>query len=121
MKKTAVSGLASSAVVPDELDWQTFSAGYFPGRRRHDFDALTSYGAYRRSHAIDEESSQEPAGMAAHSGPKGSTALQDWEDEGGARLPENTWMGVSIENPHWVGVDSRSRDRDGGQPGGRQG
>ena len=56
MKKTAVSGLASSAVVPDELDWQTFSAGYFPGRRRHDFDALTSYGAHRRSHAIDEES-----------------------------------------------------------------
>jgi hypothetical protein len=30
------------------LEWQSFSARYFPGRRRHDLEALTAYGAYRR-------------------------------------------------------------------------
>ena len=86
MKKTAVSVVGSSTDVPDGLDWLTFSAAYFPGRRRHDLEALTAYAAYRRSHAVDEGSSEEPVRMEAHGGPTGSTALQDWEDEGGARL-----------------------------------
>ena len=29
------------------LDWASFSAAFFPGRRRHDLEALTAYGAYR--------------------------------------------------------------------------
>jgi hypothetical protein len=33
---------------PDGLEWQDFSTGYFPGRRRHDLEALTAYGTYRR-------------------------------------------------------------------------
>ena len=45
---------ASSAHLPDGLDWQRFSAASFPGRRRHDLEALTAYGAYRRSHAVDK-------------------------------------------------------------------
>jgi len=39
----------SGAEAPDGLDWQTFSAAYFPGRRRHDLEALTAYSAYKRS------------------------------------------------------------------------
>lgn len=42
---------ASSAQPPNGLDWQTFSASSFPGRRRHDLEALIAYGVYRRSHA----------------------------------------------------------------------
>jgi hypothetical protein len=47
------SAVASSAELPDALDWQTFSAVYFAGRRRHDLEALTAYGEYRRSRAGD--------------------------------------------------------------------
>ena len=79
------SAVASSADVPDRLDWQTFCEAYFPGRRRHDFEALTGYGAYRRSRAVD--SSEEVVRIReATNGAAGSTALQGWEDEGGAAL-----------------------------------
>ena len=70
------------AQMPAGLDWQAFSAAYFPGRRRHDLKALNAYGAYRRSDAGDALSSEEPA----EPGPAGPTALQGWEDEGGAAL-----------------------------------
>ena len=30
------------------LDWEGFSNRYFPGRRRHDMEALTAYGRYRQ-------------------------------------------------------------------------
>ena len=31
-----------------QLDWNAFSAQYFPGRGRHDLDAVAAYGAYRQ-------------------------------------------------------------------------
>ncbi len=31
------------------LDWRGFTAASFPGRRRHDLEALTAYAAYKRS------------------------------------------------------------------------
>jgi hypothetical protein len=55
------SAVASSEDVADGLDWQAFSAAYFPGRRRHDFEALTAYDAYKRSRAVDERSADETA------------------------------------------------------------
>ena len=58
------------------LDWQGFTAKHFPERRRHDFEAVIAYGAYRRSRRI------EGAGGARNGGAE-STALQAWEDEGG--------------------------------------
>jgi hypothetical protein len=85
LTESAVSAVASSADAPDGLDWQTFSAARFPGRRRHDFDALTAYAAYRRSRTLDERPSRQATRMEeAESGGAGSTGLQDWEDEGGA-------------------------------------
>src|SRR5689334_20033342 len=30
------------------LDWKAFSNRYFPGRRRHDMEALTAYAMYRQ-------------------------------------------------------------------------
>ena len=80
-----MSAVAGSADAPDGLDWQTFTAAYFPGRRRHDLEALTADGAYRRSHAVDERPSRQATRMEeAESREAGSTGLQDWEDEGGA-------------------------------------
>jgi hypothetical protein len=67
------------------LDWQAFSAAYFPGRRRHDLEALTAYGAYKRSQVVDERSADEvgcPGKVESISA--GSTAVDAWEDEGGA-------------------------------------
>jgi hypothetical protein len=80
----AASALVSSAHKPDGLDCQAFSAAYFRGRHRHDLEALTAYGASRRSHAVDERAAGDVARMEAASGPPGSTAMQDWEDEGGS-------------------------------------
>ena len=85
LTESAESAVASSADGPDGLDWQTFSAARFPGRRRHDLEALTAYGAYRRSHTLDERPSRQATRMEeAESGEAGSTGRQDWEDEGGA-------------------------------------
>lgn len=57
----------------------------FPGRRRHDFEALTAYGTYKRPRAVDERSSEEAARIEeAKTRMAESTALNAWEDEGGA-------------------------------------
>ena len=80
------SVVTTSAHAPAGLDWQAFSAAYFPGRRRHDLEALTAYGAYRRSRAVGTGSSAEPAGIETGRGARGATALRNWEDEGGATL-----------------------------------
>jgi hypothetical protein len=37
-----------AAGVGEKLDWDAFSARYFPGRRRHDLDAVAAYGAYKQ-------------------------------------------------------------------------
>ena len=47
------SARASSPHTNPGLDWQSFSAAHFPGRRRHDLEALTAYGAYRFAQALD--------------------------------------------------------------------
>jgi hypothetical protein len=50
---SSLSRAASAPVLPaagvgEKLDWDAFSARYFPGRRRHDLDALAAYGAYKQ-------------------------------------------------------------------------
>jgi hypothetical protein len=36
------------ASLPAGLDWLTYTAEYFPGRRRHDLEAIVAYAAYKR-------------------------------------------------------------------------
>ena len=48
-----LSVAASAPDVPaaglgEKLDWDAFSARYFPGQRRHDLDAVAAYGAYKQ-------------------------------------------------------------------------
>jgi hypothetical protein len=59
------------------LDWQAFTARYFPERGRHDFKVLKAYEAYRNGSPPTE---WVPSGSRAPS----AAALQSWEGEGGA-------------------------------------
>ncbi len=82
-----VTSIGTSSVhAPAGLDWQAFSAANFPERRRHDLEALTAYGAYRRSHSGAALSSDEPVRIERGRGATGAPALRNWEDEGGATL-----------------------------------
>jgi hypothetical protein len=78
--------VTSSAHGPAGLDWRAFSAAYFPGRRRHDLEALTAYSAYACSRPVVTGSSAVSAGIETGPGATGATALRAWEDEGGATL-----------------------------------
>ncbi len=72
---------------PAELDWEGFSAAYFPEGRRHDLKAIAAYGAYRRADVVDGWSVTEAFRPSA--GERISTrasAVASWEDEGGASL-----------------------------------
>ena len=51
--------LLSAAEVAEALDWQAFSARYFPERSRHDSEARSAYAAYR----LGRESRQRPSGL----------------------------------------------------------
>jgi hypothetical protein len=55
------------------LDWQAFSARFFPGRGRHDLQVLKAYEAYRNGFAAEKRDR-----------PGVNKALHDWESEGGA-------------------------------------
>lgn len=67
----------SDPVTKDEFDWASFTAAYYPGRRRHDLEALTAYGAYRRARVSHDRPSGEVQRTAA---------LEVWENEGGPVL-----------------------------------
>ncbi len=78
--------VTSSARAPAALDWEAFSAVYFPERRRHDLEALVAYGAYRRSHSGTAPSSEERSRIGPGQDAIGARALRNWENEGGATL-----------------------------------
>ena len=60
------------------LDWEAFTARYFPGRHKHDLEALVASGAHRRG-----EGSPAGNGSVADSDAEKADALEAWEDEGG--------------------------------------
>jgi hypothetical protein len=72
-------GVSVTAVLSSTLDWSAFSAAYFPGRRRHDFEALTAYGSYRRLRRVLGADRVEPAQGDAED----SFAMGVWGNEGG--------------------------------------
>ena len=80
-----IDGSEQDATVLHDLDWHAFLSRYYPGRRRHDFEALTAYGVYRSSGGVDGRSAGEVArlGETEPASPE-STATDSWEDEGGA-------------------------------------
>src|SRR6266511_4472408 len=48
LPRAASAPVLPAAGVGEKLDWDAFSARYFPGRRRHDLDAVAAYGAYKQ-------------------------------------------------------------------------
>lgn len=64
----------TSAASVEALDWQGFSARYFPERRRHDLEVLAAYEAYRNA--------SHPA--IADDGALAGAAADTWEGEGGS-------------------------------------
>jgi hypothetical protein len=74
---------AQDAAVEHDLDWQGFRSRYYPGRRRHDFEALTAYGVYRSSGGVDVRAG-EVARLGSEPVSPEATATDSWEDEGGA-------------------------------------
>jgi len=52
---------ADAAPARQRLDWQSYLALYFPGRRRHDFEALAAYGEYRSTGEPGDEDAAPPA------------------------------------------------------------
>jgi hypothetical protein len=59
------------------LDWQAFTARYFPERGRHDFEVLKAYEAYRNGLPMRER-------FRSEGGTPSGAALEVWEGEGGA-------------------------------------
>ena len=61
---SSLSRAASAPVLPaagcEKLDWDAFSARYFPGRRRHDLDAVAAYGAYKQGRDWQNSGAQKP-------------------------------------------------------------
>lgn len=39
-----------AAEAAEALDWEAFSKRYFPGRKRHDLDALAAYATHTQGH-----------------------------------------------------------------------
>jgi hypothetical protein len=80
-----VDDLAQDPIVEEDLDWQGFRTRYYPGRRRHDFEALTAYGVYRSSGGVDVRSAGKVARVRelVAVAPE-SSETDSWEDEGGA-------------------------------------
>jgi len=44
--ETGTAPTPPDAAIGEKLAWDAFAARYFPGRRRHDMEALAAYGAY---------------------------------------------------------------------------
>jgi hypothetical protein len=72
--KSETAAAPDRANAPRRLDWQAFSARYFPDRHRHDLEALTAYAAHRRAGTA-------PGTAVSERDETG--ALEAWEDEGG--------------------------------------
>lgn len=78
------AAVASPEGAPTGLDWQAFSAAYFPGSRRHHLESIVAYGAYKRSLGGGEQQASDAARARADAIPTEAQALDEWEDEGGA-------------------------------------
>ena len=77
-------GYAAHAVVPIPADEDDFRDLYCPNSRRHTFEAIVAYGAYKRS----PDAGAQPTSEAAHlkGGPISTegASLGAWRDKGGA-------------------------------------
>jgi hypothetical protein len=77
------AAVASPEDAPAGLDWQAFSAAYFPGSRRHNLKAIVAYGAYKRSLVAASSERANPPRLKVDAHSIEAVAVEEWEDEGG--------------------------------------
>jgi hypothetical protein len=70
-----------AAEAAEAFDWEAFSNCYFPGRRRHDMEALTAYATYKQG----REWRTTPARLSVVPAEHLSAAVELEPEEGGAR------------------------------------
>jgi len=80
LSRAATAPLLPAAGVGEKLDWDAFSARYFPGRRRHDLDAVAAYGAYKQG--------------------------RDWQNGGALKAPPRLTLVPSESVPAAIAPDS---------------
>ena len=105
-----LSGAASVPDVPaagigEKLEWDAFSARYFPGRGRHDLDAVAAYGAYRQG--LDWQSSghqKAPPKLTLVPNESPPAAI---ETESDGTAVERLLVAVAAEQPVCVGDSGR--------------
>lgn len=73
--------LLSAGEAAEALDWQTFSARYFPKRRPHDSEAVSAYAAYKEG----REWRTSPARLRLVPSERGSAADEQEREEAGTR------------------------------------
>jgi hypothetical protein len=78
--RSASAPVLPAAGVGEKLDWDAFSARYFPGRRRHDLDAVAAYGAYKQG--------------------------RDWQNSGAHRAPTRLTLVPGESAPATIAPDS---------------
>jgi hypothetical protein len=77
----STAALLSAAEAAEALDWQAFSARYFPERRRHDSEAQSAYAAYKQG----REWRTPPARLRLVPSGHGSAADEQEREEAGTR------------------------------------
>ena len=103
--ETGAAPAPPAAGIGETLAWDAFAARYFPGRRRHDLEAIASYGAYKKGRVWRNDGPQtkspprltlvpsEPIPSATEAEAKSAAAErllvavaaeQLWEGEGGS-------------------------------------
>src|SRR2546421_7115492 len=87
--------LLSAEQVAEALDWQAFSARYFPERSRHDSEARSAYAAYR----LGREWRQRPSGLRLVPTEPVSAAVElEPGEAGGPRPPGPGAAGAAPRN-----------------------
>jgi hypothetical protein len=84
--------------VPDGLDWNDFSARYFPGRRRHDLEAIGAYDAYTPGRWRKKQAplpSRRIIGLNETIRPQGRRSGGEYEDLVKARIIDPTMVMVT--------------------------
>jgi hypothetical protein len=66
------------------LDWDAFSARYFPASRRHNLRAIVAYGAHKRASPHGSEKAEMPERVI------GEAPLETELGASGAGIPRNT-------------------------------
>jgi hypothetical protein len=94
-----------AAGVGEKLEWDAFSARYFPEHGRHDLDAVAAYGAYRQG--LDWQSSGQQKAPPKLTLVPNESPPASIETESDGTAVERLLVAVAVEQQVWVGDSGR--------------